>query len=129
MSRNTITTVWELRTYDVWGNAEDGFEVNNTFSRGSFELEATLETHNKGTEYEFQSASLSLEDICEALDWYLEDVRIADYGDDIFYYLESDHEESDGMPLGELYCESHSSLSPPKLREDYAEDFAEKGMP
>lgn len=126
MVRNTITTVWELRTYDVWGNPEDGFEVNQTYGRGTVELEATLETHNKGTEHEFKSAALSLEDICEALDWNLEDVRIADYGDDIFYYLE---QESDGMPLGELYCESHSSLSPPRLREDYAADFAEKGMP
>lgn len=27
----SIKTTWELRTYDVWGNAKDGYEVNDSF--------------------------------------------------------------------------------------------------
>jgi protein-tyrosine-phosphatase len=26
---------WKFRTYDVWGNKEDGFEVNDVYSAGS----------------------------------------------------------------------------------------------
>jgi len=30
---------WVILSYDVWGNEEDGFEINDTFSVGSLELE------------------------------------------------------------------------------------------
>jgi hypothetical protein len=36
----------EWRTYDVWGNDKDGWDVNNTFSQGEIELKATLSLHN-----------------------------------------------------------------------------------
>jgi hypothetical protein len=36
----------EWRTYDVWGNDKDGWDVNNTFSQGEIELKATLSLAN-----------------------------------------------------------------------------------
>jgi len=34
---------WTWYTYDVWGNEEDGFEVNETFRRGSIQLPANAD--------------------------------------------------------------------------------------
>jgi hypothetical protein len=31
MATNTATATWEIWTYDVWGNAQDGWEVNDRF--------------------------------------------------------------------------------------------------
>lgn len=47
----SIKTVWELRTYDVWGNDRDGYEVNNVFSAGTVELRIPQTRHNVGVEW------------------------------------------------------------------------------
>lgn len=31
-------TKWKVRSLDVWGNAEDGFDVNNEFNAGQIEI-------------------------------------------------------------------------------------------
>ena len=54
---NTVQTVWELRTYDVWGNAKDGYDVNDCFRAGTETIRLVVQTHNVGTPHEFQSAS------------------------------------------------------------------------
>lgn len=46
----SIATTWELRTYDVWGNASDGWQVNDTFSAGTVELRIPRTRYNVGTE-------------------------------------------------------------------------------
>lgn len=102
----TILTKWEMRTYDVWGNAKDGYEVNNSFSSGEHELRLKVHTHNQGTEFEFQSAHPS--------DYQLQKLfgircKLDTDGDDLNVYI---NRASDGYPIGELYCVSHSSLSP-----------------
>lgn len=47
----SIKTVWSLRTYDVWGNAKDGFEVNDTYSAGTVELRIPQTRFNIGVEW------------------------------------------------------------------------------
>lgn len=44
---------YRLWTYDVWGNARDGFEVNDRSSHGYVEIKCKLEIFNAGTEHEF----------------------------------------------------------------------------
>ena len=108
----TIETVWEIRTYDVWGNSKDGYNVNDSYivdRNYSMTLEVT--TNNKGTAQEFLSASPSDRQIREALD--LRSIQLDLEGDDITIYV---NRESNGYPLGELHCVSHESLSPIKLK-------------
>jgi hypothetical protein len=31
-------TTWQIHSLDVWGNSDDGFEVNNEFKAGSVEI-------------------------------------------------------------------------------------------
>ena len=44
-----VETTWELRTYDVWGDAENGYEVNNTFRAGEVTIRCAVERNNAGT--------------------------------------------------------------------------------
>lgn len=47
------TRKYRVRTYDVWGNARDGFDVNDRRSQGTVEIRCKLEVFNPGTESEF----------------------------------------------------------------------------
>jgi len=47
----SIKTVWAIRTYDVWGNAKDGYEVNDVYSAGTVELRIPQTRHNIGVEW------------------------------------------------------------------------------
>ena len=102
----TIETVWAVRTYDVWGNRRDGFEVNDSYSRGEITVRAKVEIHNEGTAHEFISAHLT--------DWQLGNIfgtraALDVTGDDTHCYV---NRASDSYPIGELSCVSHRSLSP-----------------
>ena len=57
MTKRTVQTTWKLWSYDVWGNARDGYEVNDRscFDR-EYSLPLRVEKHNVGTPAEFQSA-------------------------------------------------------------------------
>lgn len=106
----TITTTWEMRTYDVWGNARDGYQVNDSSSHGEITLRLRVETHNVGTEHEFQSAYPSDKQLRATFGVRCQlDVS----GDHLNVYV---NRERDGYPIGELYCTSHASLSP--IRKD-----------
>lgn len=109
----SIATVWELRTYDVWGNAKDGYEVNNSFSAGKVELRIPQTRHNAGTPQEFIGAYPTVRQIKRA---FGVSCQIAtDYGDDIIVYV---NRRRDDYPIGEMCCVSHESLSPVrKVRE------------
>ena len=37
---------WQVRTLDVWGNEEDGFDVNDRFNAGTIELPTELAIYN-----------------------------------------------------------------------------------
>jgi hypothetical protein len=108
-----IETTWEIRTYDVWGNARDGYDVNDSFNHGEIKLRLTLETHNEGTEHEFQSATPSDRQIRRVFG--LKRIGLdTNQGDDIQILVNA---ERDGYPIGEMYCTSHDSLSPPRRKD------------
>jgi hypothetical protein len=96
----TIKTVWDKRVYDVWGNAEDGYEVNDSFSDG--EVKITCKVHDEGS---FKYASPSDGQI-KAIFGYTGKINTS--GDDLTIYVDT----AKGYPLGELKCISHESLSP-----------------
>lgn len=107
-----IETTWELRTYDVWGNATDGYEVNDTFKAGEVTIRCKVEVCNAGTPQEFLSASPSDSQIRRALG--LRRFKLETDGDDLHIYV---NRARDSYPLGELYCTSHESLSPIRAKQ------------
>jgi len=103
----TVRTIWEVWTYDVWGNERYGYEVNDrccTERRLVLHVPATI--YNVGTEGEFQGAYPSDRQIREA---FGVSCTIETDGDDTTVYV---NRERDGYPIGELHCTSHDSLSP-----------------
>lgn len=106
MKPKFINTIWKLCTYDVWGNAKDGYDVNDVYGRGNVSLRLRVETANLGTLQEFDYASPS--------DYQIKQIfgfrgRIDMDGDDTTIYV---NRLRDGYPLGELHLVSHSGLSP-----------------
>jgi hypothetical protein len=102
----SLPTTWEIRTYDVWGNAKDGYEVNDVYSAGTVELRIPQTRYNVGTPQEFISACPSDRQIKRALGV---SCRIETDGDDTHITITR---MRDSYPLGEMYCTSHKSLSP-----------------
>ena len=47
----SVLTTWALRTYDVWGNARDGWDVNDVYDGGEIELRIPQTRHNIGVEW------------------------------------------------------------------------------
>lgn len=119
----TERTVWEVRTYDVWGNDTDGWEVNDTYVVDSH-LVLDLPVHNtplgapwdpeKG---EYRRCEISERHIREALNLHGEHLHID--GDDTHVTVSR---RRDYYPLGELYCISHGSLSPIRAYDQEPED-------
>lgn len=108
-----INTTWKVFTYDVWGNAKDGYEVNQTFASHEVTLRLTVRKYNEGTPQEFESASPSDKQLRQALDC-MPRIKLDVNGDDTIIYV--NHASSD-YPLGELHCVSHESLSPIRKKE------------
>jgi hypothetical protein len=112
METRTIETTWEVWTYDVWGNAEDGYEVNDRYCRErAFELTLAVEVCNAGTPQEFECASISDAQVKEL---WGDGVETDGNGDDLHYYFERC---KDGKPVGEMFCVSHESLSPIRVKQ------------
>ena len=105
--REYIETKWDLRSYDVWGNAKDGYEVNDVYRAGSVTIRLMVQTANIGTPHEFKHASPTDSQIRRACE--LGRFRIDTDGDDLHIYV---NRSRDGYPLGEMICTSHESLSP-----------------
>lgn len=105
----SIKTTWELRTYDVWGNAKDGYDVNDTSRAGTVELRIPQTRHNAGTAQEFISASPTDRQIKRS---FGTSARIETDGDDLHITV---NRTRDGYPIGEMRCTSHDSLSPVRV--------------
>ena len=102
-----IDTTWECRAYDVWGNAQDGYQVNDTTRIWEETLRLRVEVCNPGTPQQFLSAFPSDSQLRRALS--LRRFRIEVGGDDTHITVDR---ARDGYPCGELTCTSHESLSP-----------------
>lgn len=108
----TIETAWEIWTYDVWGNADDGYEVNDRSCQDRhYELTLPIEINNIGTEREFESAYPTDEQIRDMFG--VDAVIDRGIGDDVSIYITLGNDE--GYPLGEMLCVSHDSLCPPRI--------------
>lgn len=104
----TIRTEWQYATYDVWGNARDGYDVNDVYRRSEpIVLMLAVRKYNEGTPQEFESASPTDRQIRRVFG--IGKVQIDTDGDDLTVYV---NRARDGYPIGELRCESHKSLSP-----------------
>lgn len=104
-----MKTVWQVYTYDVWGNRRDGYDVNDVYRQGTVEINLRPNRHNTGTPHEFVSYSPTDRQLFRALG--LQGLRggIDTDGDDVNIYV---NRSRDGYPLAELRCISHESLSP-----------------
>lgn len=110
----TLNTRWEVRTYDVWGNEEHGWDVNDSFvTDRDYPIACPVKTWNVGKPGQFSSASPTDAQIREALGLKV-DAAIETDGDDMTIYVTA---SSNGYPLGELHCISHASLSPIRKEE------------
>lgn len=104
----TIMTTWEVWIYDVWGNSDEGYDVNDRHCIDrEYPLRLRVKTYNAGSPQEFKAAYPSDYQIQNALGYGRPALDID--GDDLTIYV---NRASDGYPLGELYCTSHKSLSP-----------------
>jgi hypothetical protein len=102
----SLPTTWELRTYDVWGNAKDGWEVNDSWSAGEVQLRIPQTRYNVGVEGEFIGASPSDRQIKRA---FGVTCQIELDGDDTHIGVTR---KRDNYPIGHMECTSHESLSP-----------------
>ena len=107
--KNTITTEWKVYTYDVWGNARDGYDVNDVYRHGTETLVLTVETANEGTPQAFDHASPTDRQLRRVFG--LGKIQLDTDGDDLTIYV---NRARDGYPIGEIRCVSHKSLSPIK---------------
>ena len=127
MAKKTIYTAWEARVYDTWGNAEDGYTVNDSFRlpsnhvTGKHILKLEVTVNNEGTLQQFESAYPSDKQIREIFGIGSR-VAIDTEGDDSHIYV---NRARDGYPLGELHCESHEALSPIRIKEEWKAEEAE----
>ena len=104
---STFKTDWEVwEDTDVWGNAEDGYSVNDrTCIHRHYELTLSRRIANPKTEYRFYYAyptNKQIRDIFGIMGEFNLD------GDDINIFVST----NDDYPIGVLCCLSHKSLSP-----------------
>ncbi len=121
-----VRTVWEVWTYDVWGNQHDGWEVNDRccINRG-YVIYAPATLYNVGIEGEFRSASPSDEQIMKAFGLIIGTHINTDNSDDTSIYVTL---EENRYPIGELICMSHDSLSPVgKCNPEFTKDAMGEG--
>ena len=79
----------KIYTYDVWGNAEDGWEVNNVYFNSTIEFEDTDLLDDEHLYWALIRLGVLAPDSKASLDWQDEDLC----------YVNS---STDGKPLGEV---------------------------
>jgi len=107
VKKEYVETTWQAKAYDVWGNAKDGYNVNDVTRSWEVKLRIPVRLNNIGTPQEFKSAFPSDKQIRHAL--ILRRFALDIDGDDLSIYV---NRARDGYPCGELVCTSHVSLSP-----------------
>lgn len=98
-----IELSFELKIYDVWGNEEDGWEVNDIVSNSIFKKEVLIHVPT-------MTLILSQKDVRQMLD-AKEDIELewSDFGftnsNDVFYTWGYFINDSNGKPIGEISLE------------------------
>lgn len=104
-----VKTTWKVNFYDVWGNEEGEYEVNDVSYSSVMTLDLSRRRYNAGLPTQFYAAFPTDAQIKNCLNVYPSDLEIEVLGDDTHIYVNS---ALDGYPLGEMICLSHDSLSP-----------------
>jgi len=86
---------YRLWTYDTWGNARDGFDVNDRTSHGYVTIKCKLEIFNAGTAQEFATWEPTDRQLSRAAGFS----RVSWEGQEGNYYAE---DSRNGRPIGEL---------------------------
>lgn len=91
---------FQFCTYDVWGNAKDGYEVNDVFSRGHIEIPVSvLELRNSDDFHSFDSRLMkSLRKVGVLKGFQCRSVEIEGEPDYTLYF----NQKRDSLPLCEL---------------------------
>lgn len=92
--------VFEVWTYDVWGNARDGFDVNDRCKVGTVTIHVKPVSFNVGTEHEFTVHYPTDRQCAMATGWQ----GCHWDGDENTIYAELN---SNGRPVGELVRVDH----------------------
>lgn len=90
----TKTRKFRLWTYDVWGNARDGFDVNDRYSHGYVSIRCRAKTYNVGTAHEFTDYQPTDRQLSRAAGFR----RVEWEGNDGAFYATA----KNGRPIGEL---------------------------
>ena len=91
----TKTRRYRLWTYDVWGNAREGFDVNDRSSHGYVTIICKREVFNAGTAYEFETFEPTDRQLSRAAGFS----GVVWEGLEGTYYAEA---KTNGRPVGEL---------------------------
>ena len=86
---------YRLWTYDVWGNAREGFDVNDRFAHGYVSIKCKRKDFNIGTEQQFSDWEPTDRQLSRAAGF----LRCIWEGQEGTYYAEA---TSNGRPIGEL---------------------------
>jgi hypothetical protein len=86
---------FKLWTYDVWGNARDGFDVNDRYGHGLVTIACRREVFNVGTPHEFETFNPTDRQLSRAAGFR----GVQWDGQDGYYTAEA---TSNGRPIGEL---------------------------
>ena len=86
---------FRLWTYDVWGNARDGWEVNDRYSHGVVAIKCERAVFNVGTAHEFETFEPTDRQLSRAAGF----TGVQWDGQEGCYYAET---RRNGRPVGEL---------------------------
>lgn len=100
----TKTRKFRLWTYDVWGNARDGFDVNDRYSHGYVEIVCKRADYNVGTPHAFSDWEPTDRQLSRAAGF----TRVSWDGSEGTYYAEATR---NGRPIGELCDEDRPELT------------------
>lgn len=108
--RQDVVAICEYRTFDVWGNAKDGYEINDSFNQGEIEIPACVDVCNMPLLPGPDSGSAKLDPAMAFVSFYMTDRSIKRTlgikgaieidGDDMNYHITR---ERDGYPLADLH--------------------------